>query len=339
MKLKDIILLLSLTCSAGLIIFCSFSAKEGAREGLALAQNTIIPSLLPVLIIFLMIVKTSAKDVLAKGLGFISSILFGLPKVTFPAIILGLVGGYPTGAMLTLDLYKNGDIDSTDAKKMMRFNFCGGCGFIITALGTAVWNSTAVGVLLFIANIMSSITIGIALSLNTKRKKQEYYTFGKNNTLGDALVLATQDAVKSLLSMTAYIILFSAVNNIFSFSKFISPLIEITNGICTKTNLSLPLISAYLAFGGFCIHFQLLGIIKSVGMKYADFLLFRVIGSFLSYLYAKILFTFYPVEQAVFSSTSEQTVQLSSVNLALSALMILGCFVIVFDLNSRKKLC
>ncbi|MDE6470523.1 MAG: hypothetical protein K2L19_05835 [Eubacterium sp.] len=339
MKIKDVLMLIILLLSAGILIIFSADAKIGASQGFALAQNTIIPSLIPLLIIFFIIMKTGAKDVLAKAFGFISIYIFNLPQVTLPAIFFGLTGGYPTGALLTNELYIKGEIDEKQAQRLMRFNFCGGCGFIITALGTATLNNTKAGAILFLSNLISAIIIGFLLSFTDKRINKEYYSYTDSASFGDALINSTQNAVNAVLNMTAYIILFSAVCNIFTIPQVISPFIEITNGLCSGSKYPLTQLGAYLSFGGLCIHCQLLPIISNIKMKYYDFLFFRIFAGLLSYCTTKLLLIVIPIEISVFSNASISTIpQISSVNMALSILMIIGCFVIIADISSKKKL-
>lgn len=338
MKIKDVFMLLVLLLSAGILIIFSADAKAGASQGLALAQNTIIPSLIPLLILFFIIMKTGAKDVLSKTFGFISVYIFNLPQVTFPAIFFGLTGGYPTGALLTNELYIKGEIDEKQAQRLMRFNFCGGCGFIITALGTATLNNTRAGTILFLSNLLSAILIGFLLSFTDKRIKKEYYSYTESTGFGDALISSTENAVNSVLNMTAYIILFSAISNIFTIPQIISPFIEITNGLCSGSKYPLTQLSAYLAFGGLCIHCQLLPILSNIKMKYYDFLFFRIFAGLLSYCITKLLLLIIPVKISVFSNASIAAPQLSSFNIALSILMVAGCFVIIADISSKKKL-
>ena len=128
MKKRDVLLLVFLMSVSGLLIAFSSKSKLGAYNGLVLAENTIIPSLLPVLIIFMLVMKTSAKDVVSKAFGLVPLYLFRLPSVTSSAILFGLIGGYPTGALLTYELMKNEEIDEKQARCLLRFNFCGGCG-------------------------------------------------------------------------------------------------------------------------------------------------------------------------------------------------------------------
>lgn len=323
--------------AAILLIVFSAEMREGAYKGLALAENTIIPSLLPLLIIFLLIMKTGARDVLARAFGFVSHYLFNLPMVTFPAIIMGLVGGYPTGALLTQELFLSQEIDSAQAARMLRFNFCGGCGFIITAVGTATLLSPKAGLILFVSNITVSVLMGFALSFTQPRMKKGFYSYCESPPLGNAIADSAEGAIKSMLSITAFVIFFGAVNHIASLPKFILPIVEITNGLCGGEKFSLPEISGYLAFGGLCIHMQLLPSIVKCGMKYIDFLFFRVLSALLSYCVTKLILFVFPMEQQVFSNESGTVAVFSSVNIGLSFLLIVGCFVLVFDISSRKR--
>lgn len=337
MKKKDIFLLISLLALSIVMVAFSSKTRMGAYQGLLLAQNTIIPSLLPLLIIFLIIMKTGARDVLARLFGFISVYVFNLPKVAFPALFFGMIGGYPTGALLTAELYESEELDSNQAKRLLCFNFCGGCGFIITAVGAGKLMNTKAGLILFASNVISNIIIGAVLSFSEKRIKSEFYSFNESNSLASAITEATSSAVKSILSITAFIVLFAAVNNIFRLPEFLLPVFEITNGICTDASFSLPEISAYLAFGGLCIHMQLVSIISRCKIRYTEFLLSRVISALISYAITKIILALFPMDIQVFSNSSSHLAVFSNVNIALSILMILGCFVLVLDVNSRKK--
>lgn len=337
MKKKDIFLLITLLCTALILIIFSNEAKAGAYQGLVLAQNTIIPSLLPLLIIFLLIMKTSAKDVLAKAFGFISVYLFNLPMVTLPAIFFGMIGGYPTGALLTAELFNNEEIDSAQAQRMLCFNFCGGCGFIITAVGCGTLQSQRAGIILFISNVISNTIIGIVLSFGKNRKIEKFYSYNESIGLGNALQSATSSAVNSVLTITAFIILFSAADNIIRLPDFILPVVEITNGICKGNSFSLPELSAYLSFGGLCIHMQLLPTILKCKMKYTHFLVSRFVSALLSYCITKLILLVFPLTTDVFSNSGSSIAVFSSVNIALSFLMIAGCFVLILDLNSKKR--
>lgn len=334
MKKQSITLLIILGSAAALLIMFSPEARQGAEEGLILSQHTIIPSLLPLLIIFLMIMKSGAKDVVARLFGKVFSLIFNLPYVCAPAIIFGMLGGYPTGALLTLELYEKSELSTSQAKRLMSFNFCGGCGFIITAIGCVRLNNHTSGVILLVSNVLSSLILGFLLSFREKRIKEQFYSFTSGEDFCELINSATSSAVSSVLNITAIITLFSAIMPIIRVSDFILPVIEITTGLCSEKSFSLPLLSAYLSFGGLCIHLQILAVIKRFGMSYTDFFIKRVISSVLSYLITSIFILIFPQSTLVFSNTSP-SISLTSANYSLSILFIIACFVMVIDIKSK----
>ncbi len=324
-----------LFCLSLLLIIFSKEARVGAYDGLKLAMNTVLPSLLPLLIIFLTVMKTGVRSLFSKCFGFISRYVFNLPEVAISSFIFGMLGGYPTGALLCEQMYELNDLSCAQAKRMMCFNFCGGCGFIITAVGSATFGDTKIGFLLFASNVISSFLLGFILSFKEKRIKKGTYSFSEYVPLGDALCKSTEKATQSVLVITAYIVLFSSVCGIFKIPDIFLPIMEITNGVC-KGEFSLPLTSAFLSFGGICIHLQLSGIMRKLGLSYFEFFFFRALAGLISYFVMKLLLLIFPTSVDVFA-TSSIPVKFSSVNLTLSVLLIIGCFVSVLDLNGRKK--
>lgn len=331
---KDTFQLAILTCLALILIICSKQTRSAAADGLNLAINTVIPSLLPLLIIFLTVMKSSSNNILISIFGDITKKIFNLPKAATPAILFGLTGGYPTGAVLTKELFNSGDIDAKQAQRLMCWNFCGGCGFIITAVGTVIYGDSKIGLMLFSSNVISAVTVGFLLSFTQKRTDEDMYIFKENLRLGDALCEATNESCTAVLCMSAYITLFSAICGTADISPYIMPLLEITNGVC-RTKLYLPLTCAFLSFGGLCIHLQIFSVISQIKMSYAKFLIFRLINAALSYAVIKIILLISPVDVTVFANNST-ALEISSANITLSVLLIVGCFVSVLDLNSKK---
>ncbi len=336
---KDYIELFILGLMTFLFVCFSLDAKNGAKNGLALAEGVIVPSLLPLLIIFNLTIKTGAGTVIEKLFSPVTEKIFRLPKSTSSSIIFGLIGGYPTGAILTNTLYDNGDIDNETAKRLLRFNVNGGIGFIITAVGTVMLKSEKAGLILFISTTISSLLIAFISSFRYDKIKHSDISY-ISIPIGEALNESVEVSIKSVLNISAYIIFFSALNEMISFPQRIMPFVEITNGIVNNHKLfSLPEIAFLLAFAGFCIHFQLLTIIKKIEMKYFDFLFWRIIHALLSFLICKIILHFFPLKLAVFSNVTQIVSEVSYINPTLSILMILGCAVIIFDIEGKKKKC
>lgn len=323
--------------SAIIIALTAFSttAKAGASNGLNLCESIIIPSLLPILILTSIIIKSNCSLVFERLFGKITEKVFKLPKCTTGAILFGLIGGYPTGAILTQDLYDNGMISDDDAKRIMSFNMCGGIAFIITAVGTIHLKSTKLGVVLYLSNVLSSIIIALLTSIKKPAPKGKV-SFSDKLSLSDAMIESVEGSARAIINMCVYIILFSAISSIVPIPSIFTPLIEITNGLISDNHIALEYISFFLCFGGLCIHFQLFGMLKRMNIGYIYFLVTRVIGSILSFGITKLYLLAFPQTDEVFSNIAEKTPVLTQASTGLSIVMILGCIVIIFDIENKK---
>lgn len=323
-----------------IICFIVFSvrAKAQALEGMKLCLNVIVPTLLPILILTNTIIKSSSRLFLETVFSPLARLL-RLPKCACCALILGLIGGYPTGAILSNELFNLHLIDSQTAKRLLRCSFCGGVAFIITAVGTIHLNSTKTGVIIYIVNVLSSIIICVADGIihpNPNKSTQEY-SIG-SQSFCNALINSIECSTKSVAVMCGCIVFFSAICGLVSIPPFAMPLIEITNGIFKfNGSISLPYLCFFLSFGGLCIHLQILNVIKSTGIGYIDFFVHRVVGGLISYFLGKGYILLFNPNTEVFSNISQITPRLNQINGSLSIILLASCIVIVVDLNNKKS--
>lgn len=321
-----------------IILFVIFSTKAKMQTigGMKMCVNIIIPSLLPILILTNTAIKSEASTFFEFILTPVARLL-KLPPTAVCAVFFGLIGGYPTGAILTKQLLEHGEIDDYTARRLLRFNFCGGIAFIITAVGTVRLNSTKTGVVIYIINLLSSIIICLIESLFEKKQPHKKQKTTKQS-FSSALVNSVEVSTKSIAIMCGYITFFSALSGLFTIPKPILPLIEITNGVFSaKQIISLPYLCFFLCFGGLCIHFQLFGIIKKADMHYFDFFIHRLAGGIISYFLGKCYIQIFEPNREVFSNISQITPIASEINSSLSLMLLASCVIIVVDLHNKKS--
>lgn len=323
------ILIILLMC----IISYSDNAKVGATNGIELCQDIIIPALLPILIILGTLINSKVADIIDNIFGGVTKTVFGLQKCCTSAIVFGLIGGYPTGAILTHQLYKNGQITTSTAQRILRFNLSGGMAFIVTAVGEIWLCDIKKGWALFLITIMTSLLVAI---IERQKIPNEQSTKQKRLDITSAITTSVESATKSILIMCSFIILFSAICNIAKIPVQILPIIEITNGLFSTKNFSFELMAFYLNFGGLCIHFQLLNIINDIDMKYFDFLFHRLLAGGISFFLGKIYLSLFPDKQSVYSNISQPIPKAFQVNIPLSIVFVIGCIVLVLDIHNKK---
>jgi len=153
---------LILSLAAGLVC-CTRQTGAAASEALTLCIQTLIPSLLPFFIVSSLTVSCGVAQRLSRAFHRPMQRLFGLPGVCAPALILGLMGGYPVGARTVGELLQQKLCTRAQAQQLLRF--CNNCGpaFILGAVGSGIFGSTAAGLLLYITHILAAILTGLLL--------------------------------------------------------------------------------------------------------------------------------------------------------------------------------
>jgi len=330
-------LALILTAIVFALIYASPAAKAGAENGIAMCEQIIIPSLLPIMIITNIMLKSKAAGFFEILFGRVFVRLLKLPKTAVTPVIFGLIGGYPAGAVLTLEQYNSGLLEGSDAKRIMHFNLCGGVAFIINAVGGGYYKSINSGVFLYIITVSASFIIASVTAAFEKRTVSKK-TKSAALSISDALCSAAEVSSRSVILMSAYIILFCAITGTVSVPFFIKPLLEITGGIfASGIRLPLPYCAFFLSFGGLCVHLQIAGILNQMHIKYFDFFIYRLAGGVLSYLLCRICLPLLPESAAVSANMAASVpFEFTEVNTALGIITMLGCAAIVLDIEGRK---
>ncbi len=227
--------------------------------------------------------------------------------------------------------------DRPTARRMLCFNVCGGVGFICTAVGAAALHSGAAGWLLLAANILANLTVAaVTVPLSDPPAAKEVPP-APPLSAGEALPAAAKGAMESLLHLSACIILFSALCAVVPVPKWLLPLVEITAGLCTGTGYTLTQTAAFLAFGGLCVHLQLLGWAGRFGLPYPTFLACRAGAALLADGYCRGLLRLFPQPAAVFSNISETLPRPGIGSTTLTALLLAGAVVFALDLLQRRR--
>lgn len=338
-------LLLTAVCLGAclILICCSSGAKAGVMEGLKVCANVLIPSMFPFLVLSNFIALSSVSATLGKITGWLVNRVFRLPENTASVILLGLTSGYPTGAVMTSSLLEHQEIDRETAARLLKFCFSSGLPFAVTAVGSIMLGDSRAGFLIFFSNLLSAALIGVWDARRYPKNAREYHvTYAMNTT--DALTEGVKKGTAAMLSVCAYVILFSALDGLLGqyilHRDYIIPLLEITNGSleCAK-DVPLPLLAFYLGFGGICIHLQLAFAVRQCGMKMGVYFKCRLLQGGISYLICWALSFLFPASESVFSNLSGETAKLVSISLPVTVMMLLMSFVLILDIDNQKKIC
>ena len=148
-------LFLSLALFAAFLL-CPTACADGVREGLSLAAVQALPALFPFFVVSGLLVRCDTarlSPLLAKPLAR----LYGLPPEAAPALVLGLIGGYPVGAATACALLSEGVLSREAAERVNRFCNCASPGFCIGLVGLGVFGSAQAGAMLYGIHIVCRV--------------------------------------------------------------------------------------------------------------------------------------------------------------------------------------
>ena len=117
-QIRGSLLTAALLISAAALVFAPEEAMEGAKSGLTLCLNVIVPSLFPFFVLSSLVVDLGIAARLGRLLEPIMRPLFRVSGSCAGALVLGFIGGYPVGARTALQLYQQGFCTKTEAERL-----------------------------------------------------------------------------------------------------------------------------------------------------------------------------------------------------------------------------
>lgn len=334
-------------CAAGLIIFPKETA-EGIKNGLILLGDNIIPSLFPFMVLSSFVSSSSVIELLAKLLEKPSRKIFRMSGNGSIAVLLGLMGGYPIGAKCTAEFFTNGRLTENEANRLFFWCINPGPAFVITAVGNFMLSDFKAGILLYVSNILSAVSIGFCTRFFCDGKKTVTYSL-KNTNKKDIFVNSVSTGSEAMLGICGWVLTFSAIGGLCNsaihnenLNIFINTILEVTTGCTYAVNhgLPLPLISAILGFGGFAVFFQVRNYMDTCHVSMKTFLCIRLLNSALSAFFCSRLIKLFPQSISVFSQiTVANTLFPLSHSIIGSLILIIMCIVFIFEVDNKRKMC
>ena len=133
--MKKKIILLSVILLLLFLLCYPAEALAAARNGLKLWLETLLPTLLPFMILTGILVHTDWITKILQPTAPFFKVVFGLSPGGAYVFLLGLLTGYPMGAKLTADLYYAGKISRQEAEYLLTFCNNPSPAFLITYVG------------------------------------------------------------------------------------------------------------------------------------------------------------------------------------------------------------
>lgn len=348
--------------SAFILMFPASSA-EGVRIGIRFSVDIIIPSLFPFMVISTFIVKSDIAAKIGRRIEKITQLIFKLPGCAGTTILMGLIGGYPTGARGIKALLEKDEINLNQARRMVYFLVGSGPAFVISVVGAKLLGSTEAGVILFFSQVIGALGIGLLLGAFTKNQespKKKGLTKSSPCNISSALVESCVDSTRAMIEMSSFVVLFSTILRILNDSGVIKDFIDMSVNLGLPENISVSIIPIFLevmsgcsiasqlhvapdiisfalAWGGICVHFQIWSSLSNIKFSKLKFIFFRLIHGVLAFYISNIGFKIFPQTRIVFNSINSKLIAENSTSAIGTTMLIFMCLFFLTTMSFEKK--
>ena len=329
-KLKNSIIPFGIYLFTAFLLLYSSNNIIAAKNGINLWAFSIIPSMFPFFVATELLLYTNIISIIGKFLNNIMRPVFNVPGEGAFALIMGVIAGYPVGAKIISNYKVQGICTDIECERLIAFTNNSGPLFIVGTVGISMLNSESIGFKLLIIHLLSCILVGflfrwwkydkntlindngdikkyISSPISTKKQASFY-------NIGELLSYSIQSAIKSILLIGGFVVLFSIIISILTSSQilnvcatFLSPIlhffsvpdsfsnsiiigiIEVANGIraCAipNNNTSIVICSFLLGFGGFSVLFQILSITYKTHISIKPYIIGKLLQAVFSAIF------------------------------------------------------
>ncbi len=282
-----------------LFIVCSDTVKNAVGNSLRLSVSSVIPSVFPSALLSSVLAAVGGGELFGELTGKPISRVFGASGNAASAVLLGMLCGFPIGAVTAFELYRNGTISEKELFLSVSVSSVPSPAFVIGAVGGAMLRNKKLGILLYLIIIISDIISAKLFSHKKEKSYIEYETTTQKKDFISAVVSAVPSAVSATLNVTAYIVFFSAlcacitdITSFFdvsdTFTATLHGLLEISGGCAEASSLgwfAFPMCAAFLGFSGVAVHFQIISATDGK-IPLGKYFLFMLLRSLLCFLLA-----------------------------------------------------
>lgn len=193
-------------------LFVAFpkSASEGIKRGLEISVFSLVPSLLPYIIISGIFQKSGALEIFSDlAYRFFGKIL-RFSKNGCGGFVLSLFCGYPSGAKISSELLQKGEISQKEAIRLFLAGSIPGFGFCVSFLNSKYEN----GLKIYFSYLITAIILNYILSFLLKKDDKFSCAKTKDIPFYKAVTDSVKTASKTMTELCVFVCFFSALSSV-----------------------------------------------------------------------------------------------------------------------------
>lgn len=311
------LLLFAFLLCVSLLLALGNGFTGAVQSGINLWAACVLPSLFPYFFITTTLSALKVTGKLSNKLSPLTLRLFNQNGAAGYAFLISVISGYPVGAKTVADLKNKGLL--TDAQAVRASALCSTSSpmFLISSVGTIMFNDRSFGLKLFAVHIISAVITGCLFSFY-KRKEPNISSKFVADKIDNLLYQSAYSAVISVLVVGSLITVFYLLTEILHALGFFVIPVKILTFIfkdertakaviygafeCTralkelslggKSLLSLPVAALICGFGGLSVIAQSVAYLKGAKIKTTPFILAKIIMAVIGFLVGLIFSLF-----------------------------------------------
>lgn len=353
-SLRSIALLLFGFFLFALLLMNADIAMDGVRQGLSLCAETLIPSLFPFLVLSELLVASGIGETLGRLFSRPVSALFGLSRAGAVSLLLGSVCGFPVGTTTALALYRKGEMSKKELERVVLFANNPSSGFLIGAVGEALFGNRTAGIALFFITLLSATTVGIFLHFVrgkvTENENMTANSMQKRLSPAD-FTGSVRRGVSALLGVCSFVLFFACISECLTpllerlslptlLGVTLRGILEMTTGISAAVTSLSPAVAFrmtafFASLSGLSVTLQIFSVAEDVHLRFSPYLLARLAQGGISLGFTELFLCLFHPDFITAESVDTAAGTLSS-ELPLTALPFL-IFVLIFLLHNGIK--
>ncbi len=357
-KVRDALVASALLIATAALVISPGEAINGAKDGLALCFNVIVPSLFPFFVLSSLVVDLGLAAYLGRAMEGLMRPLFRVSGSCAAAVALDFIGGYPVGARTALQLYEQGLCSKTEAERLLAFCNNSGPAFILGVVGAGVFGDSRVGLLLYLTHALASLLVGLLFRFyggwERRRACAPRPKPIQTVTLPAAFTGAVSRALQSTLNICAFVVFFAVVLRLLSAygalsgaaallslagfegewaRRLVAGLLELSSGVSSlqgSTQLAgrVSMAAFMLGWAGLSVHCQVLSFLVDSGLSAKTYLAGKLFHGLIAAGLTWCLTRLFPLSAPVADYLAEQAESIAALDfstaLAASSLAALG---------------
>ena len=296
-------------------------AIESGRRAIKLCADTVVPSLFPFFVCSGLLIYSGFCSTLSALAKPVMKPLFNVNENGSGAFVLGIISGYPLGAVTACQLYESGYLSKYETERLL--SFCNNSGplFILGSVGICMYQSSKIGVLLYIAHLVSALTVGVIFRFykHNKHTAPKKTIAHSQKDLSGIFSAVMQNSLNSIITICGSVVFFSAVSQLVLMRlpldelshSILYGIMEMTGGVREISQLSVNifsklLLSAMIAgFAGFCVHLQVVCAVAKYNLSLFPYFAGKILHGLFSALYLYLLLKLVPIPTTVFAQKGD----------------------------------